>query len=184
MIDGANLDNQDTQPGPAPMQAEQAADFAALQAQADAGDIAAPGAPGTGQEAPPAVPLADQLAGLLQMLTGLLKPVLPTVASIYSPEVCSAVGNAMAPVCNKHGWLQDGIGGKYAEEIMALAVIAPLGYATVQAAKSDIAANKAKEIPAPEKSAGASLFEAVPTPAPSQADPAGRSVQFGNVAPV
>lgn len=122
--------------------AEQAADFAALQAMADD----APRASGEPEPeaAPVRLPLDQEIAGMLQMIAGVLQPVLPSVAKIYSPEVCGAVGGAVAPVCVKHGWLQGGIGGKYGEEIMMLVVVAPLAWATMEATKTDIAARQPK----------------------------------------
>ena len=119
---------------------EQAADFAALQRMADD----APRAPGDPEPEPEPVRLSldQEIAGMLQMIAGVLQPVLPSVAKIYSPEVCGAVGGAVAPVCIKHGWLQGGIGGKYGEEIMMLVVVAPLAWATMEATKTDIAARK------------------------------------------
>jgi hypothetical protein len=122
---------------------EQAQDFAALQAMAND----APAMPGQPEEPiqPERPPLEKEIAAALLMVSKVLGPILPTVAKIYSEETCEAVGNALAPLCNKYGWLQDGIGGKYGEEIMCLVVVGPIAYATVIAAQGDIAARSPKK---------------------------------------
>ena len=159
------------------LSSEQSADFAALMAQVNEAEAAAPITPGE-VAPPPPVPLEEQISSMLQLLTGILRPILPSVAQIYTPEVCGAVGGAVAPVCNKHGWLQEGVGGKYGEEIMCLAVIAPLGFATYKAAQFDIAASRAKEIK-PEETNGASIIEPSAPAAPTAADETGKTVRFG-----
>lgn len=122
------------------MEPEQAQDLAALMSQADAGPLE----PGQVQEPEPAqrLPLEQEIAGALQMASTVIAPMLPSVAAIYTEETCTAIGAALAPLCKKYGWLQNGIGGEYGEEIMALCIVGPIGYATVIAAKSDIAQRK------------------------------------------
>lgn len=141
---------------------EQAAELAALEGLVKA----APAVPVPGEEqkpeAVPRPPLEQEIAGMLLMVTGILGPILPTVAKIYSKETCEAIGQAVAPVCKKHGWLQEGIGGKWGEEIMALVVVGPIGWATIEAAKADIAARTK----APEKPAQGQLPLQEKTPVP------------------
>lgn len=121
------------------MPAEQAAELAALEAAA--GD----GLQQPGQEADtpaPAVDLATELRALVQMFVGMVAPVFPSLPAIYTPEATEAAAVAVAGVCNKHGWLQGGVMGDYAEEIAAAAILAPIGLATYQGVRADIAAMK------------------------------------------
>lgn len=158
------------------MAAEQAADLRALEAMAANGDAAQLPPGEAAPEAPPRPALAEEIAGLLVMMAGMVKPALPTVAEIYSKETCETVGHHVAAVCDKHGWLQEGVGGKWGEEIMCLAVVGPIAWATVEAAKSDIAARKAKTadtarqigVPVPEGQLGSKNL-AVGTPVPAEA---------------
>lgn len=95
------------------------------------------------------IALAAEIGGLLVMMAGVASPMFPSLEQIYTPEVCEKVGNALEPVCIKHGWLQGGIGGEYKEEIMALCVMAPLAFATYKGIQGDIAAKQpAKQIEA------------------------------------
>lgn len=157
------------------VQAEQAADLAALQAAAVEGQTA-PGTPGA--EAPVAPALEKELAGLLLMVSAMLKPALPSVAAIYTQETCEAVGLHVANVCNKHGWLQGGIGGKYGEEIMCLAVVGPIAWATVEAAKTDIQARKATAKKSAGTSGGADI-EAKPVAFQANPNQDGKAVTVG-----
>jgi hypothetical protein len=159
---------------------EQAADFAALQRMAAEGE-AVPGAEVQAGEAAPAPagpPLSEEISGVLKLVAGMIKPALPTVAEIYTPEVCDSVGGAVGAVCDKHGWLQGGISGKYGEEIMCLAVVGPIAYATVEAAKSDIAARKAAAKPALQGTeTGAAMLEVGEAVKPSEIGQ--KTVTFG-----
>lgn len=92
---------------------------------------------------PEPVQMADEIAGILMLLAGIAAPMFPSVAKVYSPEACQAVGAAVAPVCDKHGWLHGGIGGEYKEEFMCLAVVGPMAFATYIAANNDLEALKA-----------------------------------------
>ena len=109
----------------------------ALLARAAAADsvmVAAPGgAPMVSPEAALAADraaraqaLAKEISDLLTMLVTVAAPALPRVAALYSPATCTAVGGAVAPVCVKRGWLANGIGGKWGEEITAGLVLLPL----------------------------------------------------------
>lgn len=126
------------------MTGEQMQELAALEAMAQS--QAVPGAPQQEQqeEAPP-VPLAQEIAGGLLMVANLAAPMFPTLQAIYTQETCQQVGVALEPVCIKHGWLVDGIGGKYKEELLALAVVLPLAFATYKGIQADIEASKKKE---------------------------------------
>lgn len=166
--------NSETENKPV-MDGEQAADFAALQAAANEGAAVGPVAegaqPGAAVQGPS---LEQEIAGMLKMVSGMVKPALPSVAALYTPEVCDGVGAAVAAVCNKHGWLQGGIGGKYGEEIMCLCLVGPIAWATVEAAKTDIDARKAAKAK-PITDGGA------PAQAAAASDPGGngKKVTFG-----
>lgn len=120
------------------LSAEQAADLAALQAAASAEPVA-PGAP----EAVPEVArpeLADEIRALLLTFVSLAGPVLPSLPRIYTEETAGTAAAAIATVCRKHGWLADGMMGDWGEEIAAAVVLLPLGFATVQGVRADLAA--------------------------------------------
>lgn len=136
----SDIDQQTTQDD---MPGEQAAELAAIHALA--GEQVIPGAPVEEQE-PEAEPLAVQIAGLLGMVVGLAGPVFPSLQMIYTPETIERVGLALAPVCDKHGWLQGGIGGKYKEELMAIAIVGPLAWATYAGVSQDIANRKPQQL--------------------------------------
>ena len=123
---------------------EQAQEFASLNALA--GDQVIPGAP-VEEEKPEGIPLSVQISGLLGMAVNIAGPMFPSLATIYTPEVIQAVGAALEPVCNKHGWLQDGIDSKWGEEIAALCVVGPIAYATYMGIQSDIAARTPSKPP-------------------------------------
>jgi len=100
------------------------------------------------QDAPAApVPptLAMEIGGLLTMLVSMAKPVLPSLGAIYTPETTDAVAGAVAAVCDKHGWLQGGIANGYSEEILAASILLPVGFATYQGVRADLAAMKPKK---------------------------------------
>ena len=140
---------------------EESADLMNLEAMA-AGDPQAVVQPVEGEAEAVQVraPLAEELAGMLMMLSGMASPLFPSLAKIYTPETCAAVGGAIAPVCDKYGWLQNGMGGEWGPEIMCVAVVGPIGYATVLAVKNDIAARDAKD-DAKVKQAGQNKLQVV-----------------------
>ncbi len=81
-----------------------------------------------------------EISGALKLLSKLAAPIFPTVAAVYSDEACDAVGAAVAPVCEKHGWLQGGMMGEWGPEIMCLVVVGPMAFATYTAVQTDLAA--------------------------------------------
>lgn len=117
---------------------EQAADLAALESMA--GEGAQP--VGEVQEVAAAPDLAGELGGAITMAVGMLGPMFPSVQRIYTPEVVTAVSGSVAAVCNKHGWLQDGLMGRYGEEIGCLAVVGPVAVMTYKGIQADIAARQ------------------------------------------
>lgn len=123
------------------MPSEQAADLAAIRAQV-AEQSQAPGLTG---DAPAQRPeLAGELAAIIGMAAGALSPAFPSLSAIYTPDTTAAAGQAIAAVCNKHGWLAGGIGGKWAEELAAAAVLLPLAWATYNGVQGDIAERQRK----------------------------------------
>lgn len=145
---------------------EQAADLAALQAAANDG---APGAPAPAAEPAPQGPdLAREITGLVTAAVAALGPMFPSLKAIYTPEVTQAAAQSIAGVCDKHGWLQGGVMGKWGEEIACLAVVGPLAVATYQGVKADLAARAPAK--APERIDGPNLAAEAPTaPAVSKA---------------
>ncbi len=118
------------------MSGEQAADLAALRAKVNE----EPGQLSDGKiELEQRVELAGELKMLILLAAGALAPAFPSLAEIYTEQTAGAAGHAIASVCNKHGWMQDGVGGKWGEEIAAAAIILPLAWATYQGVQTDIA---------------------------------------------
>lgn len=89
--------------------------------------------------------LAGELKGLVLAFVGMVGPVFPSLPKIYTPEATEAAANAVSAVCLKHGWLQGGIMGEYAEEITAAVVLLPLGLATYKGMQADIQEARKKD---------------------------------------
>lgn len=123
---------------------EQAAELAALEAQA--GAEVAPQV--QGEAAPVAHDLAAEIKALTLAFVGMAAPILPSLPTIYTEEATAAAAGAVASVCNKHGWMQGGLMGDYGEEIAAAVVLLPLALATYRGVSGDIAAMKKKPGPA------------------------------------
>lgn len=123
------------------MASEQAADLAALQASAEQGAAM----PVQMAEPEPEGPdLAAEIQGILTIVVQTLGPMFPSLPEIYTEPTKTAVGGAVAAVCNKRGWLQGGMFGEYGEEIACLAVCGPLALATYKGVQGDLAKHKAK----------------------------------------
>jgi len=153
---------------------EARAELANLERMA-AGDSAAQAAPAAEVTEPAAPQLDNEIAGMLLLASKMVAPMFPSVAEIYTEEACGAVGAAVAPVCVKHGWLQNGIGGEWAEELMCLAVVGPMAVATYIAASKDIEARakaRGKDKAKPEE-------KELPAPAGLPAVPGSDTVTFG-----
>jgi len=133
----------DLDTGPA-LSGEAAADLRALQLAADADPNELPD-PNEPPPPPPPPPLDKEIAGLVLMLSKMLTPAFPSIGRIYTDEVCDSVGAAVAPVCDKYGWMQDGVGGEYGPEIMCVCVVGPLAFATYTAVQNDLAERRAKD---------------------------------------
>ncbi|WP_302172866.1 hypothetical protein [uncultured Hydrogenophaga sp.] len=133
----------------------------------------------TAAEPTPTVNLEAELAALTKVAVAMLGPMFPSLREVYTPENIEAAASVAAPLCRKHGWLQNGIGGKYAEEIAAAAVLAPLAYATVKGVQKDMAeaqrrkAGTTADAPLPDLSA--------PVP---EAPASPKTVTFGAPVPV
>ncbi|MGP1718175.1 MAG: hypothetical protein ACTS9Y_13425 [Methylophilus sp.] len=89
--------------------------------------------------------LDAEMAMMLNMILNMLKPALPSLEQIYTPPVIQALSESTAAVCNKHGWLQNGLAGKFAEELALGAIVIPVGLATYKGVTADIAYNKAAQ---------------------------------------
>lgn len=146
----------------------QAADLAELHAQA-AEEAPPPviGPDGRVVEEPPQIDLGAELAGLVSAVVAILRPAYPTATALYTPEVIDTATGAVARVCAKRGWLQDGVVGEYGEEVAAAVVLLPLAVATVGAVKADHAARSAArgEGPAPAGTGQDAPRAAAPVPA-------------------
>lgn len=154
---------------------EQAADLAALAAAANDG---APGAPATlAEQEPPRRDLAAEITGLVTAAVAALGPMFPSLKTIYTPETTQAAAGSIAAVCDKHGWLADGLGGKWGEEIACAFIVGPLAFATYQGVRADLAARAPAK--APERLDGPNLAAQAPTEVPGS-----KTVTFGGAAPV
>lgn len=128
---------------------EQAADLAAINAAiAEQPAAPVPGMPGSPGE-PPKADLAAEFTGIIKLAVATLSPAFPSLATIYTDQVTAAAASAAAAVCNKHGWMQAGVGGKWAEEIAAAAILLPLGWQTYQGITSDLEKARAAKHPEP-----------------------------------
>lgn len=145
----ARVQKQEQEPQAPAMSVEQAADLAALQESAGGGFVAQQEQQQEQQaqqaEQGEREKLAAEITGLVLAFVGIAKPILPSLQEIYTPETTSAAANAVASVCMKHGWLPGGLLGDWGEEIAAAVVLVPLGMATAQGVKADIAAKRRPE---------------------------------------
>lgn len=166
----------DTDKAPS-VSAEQAADFAALQAAA----AGAPPVPGTEPEPQDNGPdLAREIEGLVSVAVVTLTPLFPSLKETYTPEITKAAAGAIAAVCVKHGWMQGGMMGEWGEEIACVAIVGPLGFSTWNGIRQDLETRTktAKQIEARAlRQDGPSLEATAP-----QATPGSRTVSFGGVA--
>lgn len=155
---------------------EQAADLAALQAAAAATDTPPATIDQAAEGEAPRPDLATEIAGLVTVAVATLGPMFPSLKDTYTPEVTQAAAQAVAAVCHKHGWMQNGMMGKWGEEIACAAIVGPLAFQTYQGIKADLAA-RAPAKP-PERIAGPDMAAIVPTEQPGQ-----KTVTFGAAAP-
>lgn len=157
--------------------AEEAAHLQRL-AQSAAEAEPAPGGPDLvdvgAEPSAPAVNLEAEIAALAKVAVAMLGPMFPSLREVYTPETIEAAASVTAPLCRKHGWLPNGIGGKYAEEIAAAAVLAPLAYATYRGITHDLAEAKRKKA----GEGGAEPLPDLSAPVPD-APPAPKTVTFG-----
>lgn len=164
----SNTETQEVERAIEAKSSEQAADFAALQAMAGP----EPGAEVEAQEQQaPQVDLAQEIAGLVQAAVGMLAPMFPSLPGIYTPEVTQAASAAVAGVCNKHGWMQGGMMGRYGEEVACALIVGPLVVTTYKAVQGDMRArdvlkNEGIELSAPVPVAGPAPSKAVTFGAP------------------
>lgn len=149
----------------APISDEEAASLAALNAQVAKEQEQLATAAEPEATAPAAPTLQTELAGLIGMAVALAGPILPSLTTIYTPETTQAVAGAIASLCNKYGWMQDGIANGYGEEIAAAMVLLPVGIATYQGVNADLAALQAKK--KPELTAVPPEHEAIEAAAPA-----------------
>lgn len=149
---------------------EQAADLAALQAAANDNAPGAPGAAPVAEAAPHVPDLAEEIAGLVTVAVATLGPMFSSLKGIYTPEVTQAAAQAIARVCQKHGWLQNGMMGRYGEEIACIAIVGPLALQTYKGVMADLEARKPKQA------------ERIAPPAPTEATPTEgqKTVTFGD----
>lgn len=129
------------------MPEEQAAELAALMHTAEEG-APVPGAAPVAEPEQKGPELAQEIAGAVLLAAGILRPAFPTATAPYTEEAANMVGTVIAELCNKYGWMQDGLMTKWRAEFAALAVLTPLGLQTADGFKHDMAVLRAKKIKA------------------------------------
>jgi len=82
--------------------------------------------------------LAKELKMLGNIVLNVLKPALPSLAEIYTEPVVDALCDSAARVLVKYNLFENGIGGRWAEEIALAAIALPLAFATYKGVKRDI----------------------------------------------
>lgn len=122
-------------PGVAEMSDEQRADFAALRAGVGEGQAAVTGSTPVTESG---ADLAGEIAGLVLVFVAMAKPVLPCLERIYTPAATQTAAAAVAGLCRKYGWLQEGVAQGYGEELTAAVVLLPLAFATYKGAQEDL----------------------------------------------
>jgi hypothetical protein len=115
----------------APELAALAGEAAALDAEfGPAPEVAAPGA-----AAEPVVDEAAEIAAVLMLCAELVKPALPYVADIYTPEAMGRIAAAAVPVMQKYGVTMSGLFGRFGPEIGLAIAVAPVVVQTAVAHK-------------------------------------------------
>lgn len=124
------------------------AQAAALDAAANGG-VDIPGAKNSSVTVQPGISpekVASDVEGLLLLAVGMLGPMFPKLANVWTPQTCNKVAAAAAPVLIKRGWIPDF--GAWGEEVMLCIVVAPLLSPTADALKLQ-AEPKKPDTPAP-----------------------------------
>lgn len=127
-------------------------DLEKLQAEAAALDASGEEGAVTGTSATPeqmesldrTAALAKELQMFGGVLLGVLTPALPSLKEIYTEPVVTALCDSVARVLVKYNIFENGIGGRWAEEIALAAIALPLAFATYKGVNGDIARLKSK----------------------------------------
>lgn len=97
------------------------------------------------QSQPAQSPLASEFKVFANGILNFVFPAFPSLREIYTPEVVDGLCQSGAAVCDKRDWLQNGLGGAYAEELTFIMMTVPLAVATKQAVQHDNAIRKARQ---------------------------------------
>lgn len=125
--------------------AEPTKDQELLRLEREAAELDAQEAPavvevGQGEPAAAGPDPLSEIDGMIQIVVGLLGPVYPSLAKVYTPATRQQLAGAIVPVMEKHGWSLGSLYGEWAEEITLAMVALPVGLATWAAVKADNAA--------------------------------------------
>jgi hypothetical protein len=129
------------------MTEEQKADLATLNMQASeqtAQDIAADQQKAEHEQSQ-ILSLQQELEGFIDFAVKMIKPIFPSLDGIYTPEVINGLSVSGASLCAKHGWMTGGLMKEWGEEIGFLVIALPVGYATYNGVKGDIAARQKQQ---------------------------------------
>lgn len=153
---------------------DEAASLARIQAAVAAEEKMLTPPPAPAVEEKPAIPpnpkLTAELGGFIAAAVAGLSPMLPSLKEIYTDETIGMVASSVSVVCVKHGWLKEGIAGKYGEEVAAAFVLLPVAVATYKGVSADLAALAAKNKPQLPAPAAAPVPESSEPTAPAGAE--------------
>lgn len=121
-----------------------------------------------GAEAAPPPDVAAEMSALLVAVAGLLTPLFPSLATIYTKETCDRLGTASAPVMDKYGLSVGGLFDRWGAEITLAATAFPVAIATAQGIRADLAQRQAQQDATPVRVAHPGDF--VPPHAGNYAD--------------
>lgn len=135
-------------------------------AAADAAQGTPAAQPGADPAAAPPVAPKDhkaEAADLLKFASGLLFPLYPSLAKVYTPEIIDRLSCAAGPLLEKYGVNLESMFGRWGPEIGFAIVAVPLIAPTVEAIRADRAALKAAAEP-PKAEAADQVKPADPQP--------------------
>lgn len=128
----------------------------------------------TDDDARELIPLEGRICMQAATLAALIGKVFPSVRKVLTDEACEEIGNELAPLARKWKWDGPIQSFKYEAEVRALSIVAPLGFAVVQAIREDWAVMNAGPVPGDDTRPDAASTGMASAPAAGQgARPAG-----------
>lgn len=87
-----------------------------------------------------------KIGSVIFAIAGMITPIFPSLAKVYTEGACLALGEAAVPVAQKYGWGTGG--GKYSAELGLFFAALPVSVATYFAVTEDLSAQSAKTVEA------------------------------------